>query len=39
MAPKIGMEFESDGNAYKCYSNYAVLKGFSIRKDLLIKVG
>jgi len=37
VAPKIGMEFESEDNAYKCYSIYAVLKGFSIRKDFVNK--
>ncbi|XP_052722863.1 protein FAR1-RELATED SEQUENCE 5 isoform X2 [Vigna angularis] len=37
VAPKIGMEFESEDNAYKCYSMYAVLKGFSIRKDFVNK--
>ncbi|KAL2335233.1 hypothetical protein Fmac_016446 [Flemingia macrophylla] len=37
VAPKIGMEFESEDNAYKCYSKYAVLKGFSIRKDFVNK--
>ncbi|XP_027924928.1 protein FAR1-RELATED SEQUENCE 5-like [Vigna unguiculata] len=37
VAPKIGMEFESEDNAYKCYSMYGVLKGFSIRKDFVNK--
>ncbi|XP_020238083.1 protein FAR1-RELATED SEQUENCE 5 [Cajanus cajan] len=37
VAPTIGMEFESEDNAYKCYSKYAVLKGFSIRKDFVNK--
>ncbi|KAK7316134.1 hypothetical protein VNO77_34895 [Canavalia gladiata] len=36
-APKIGMEFKSEDHAYKCYSKYAVLKGFSIRKDFVNK--
>ncbi|WVZ14062.1 hypothetical protein V8G54_011628 [Vigna mungo] len=31
------MEFESEDSAYKCYSMYAVLKGFSIRKDFVNK--
>lgn len=30
---KLGMEFDSDDQAYKFYSNYAELVGFSIRKD------
>lgn len=37
VAPKIGMEFESEDTAYKCYSEYAVLNGFSIRKDFVNK--
>ncbi|KAJ1391554.1 FAR1 DNA-binding domain [Sesbania bispinosa] len=37
VAPEIGMEFESEDHAYKCYSNYAVLNGFSIRKDFVNK--
>ncbi|KAL9323704.1 hypothetical protein ACSQ67_008561 [Phaseolus vulgaris] len=37
VAPKIGMEFESEDNAYKCYSMYAVQKGFSVRKDFVNK--
>lgn len=35
--PKVGMEFESEDHAYKCYSRYAVLEGFSIRKDFVNK--
>jgi zinc finger SWIM domain-containing protein 3 len=35
--PNIGMEFRSEEHAYKCYNNYAVLKGFSIRKDFINK--
>ncbi|XP_057983297.1 protein FAR1-RELATED SEQUENCE 5-like [Malania oleifera] len=35
--PKVGMEFESEEQAYKCYSRYAVLQGFSIRKDFVNK--
>ncbi|XP_054790042.1 protein FAR1-RELATED SEQUENCE 5-like [Prosopis cineraria] len=37
MIPKIGMEFDSEDHAYKYYSRYAVLKGFSIRKDFVNK--
>ncbi|XP_027358901.1 protein FAR1-RELATED SEQUENCE 5-like [Abrus precatorius] len=37
VAPKIGMEFESEDHAYNCYGKYAVLKGFSIRKDFVNK--
>ncbi|KAG2710515.1 hypothetical protein I3760_04G031000 [Carya illinoinensis] len=37
VAPKVGMEFESEDDAYKCYSVYAVLEGFSIRKDFVNK--
>ncbi|KAK9271714.1 hypothetical protein L1049_002077 [Liquidambar formosana] len=35
--PSLGMEFESEEQAYKCYSRYAVLEGFSIRKDFVNK--
>lgn len=35
--PTVGMEFETEDHAYKCYSRYAVLEGFSIRKDFLNK--
>ncbi|XP_015579506.2 protein FAR1-RELATED SEQUENCE 7 [Ricinus communis] len=37
VAPKVGMEFETEDHAYKCYSRYAVLQGFSIRKDFVNK--
>lgn len=37
VAPNIGMEFESEDHAYKCYNKYAILKGFSIRKDFINK--
>ncbi|OMO69105.1 hypothetical protein COLO4_29258 [Corchorus olitorius] len=37
MVPAVGMEFESEEHAYKCYSRYAVLEGFSIRKDFVNK--
>ncbi|XP_028772408.1 protein FAR1-RELATED SEQUENCE 5-like [Neltuma alba] len=37
MVPKIGLEFDSEDHAYKCYSRHAVLKGFSIRKDFVNK--
>lgn len=37
VAPNIGMEFESEDHAYRCYCKYAVLKGFSIRKDFVNK--
>lgn len=33
MVPKIGMEFESDGQAYEFYSNYARLTGFTVRNS------
>ncbi|PPS10408.1 hypothetical protein GOBAR_AA10230 [Gossypium barbadense] len=29
MVPAVGMEFESEEHAYKCYSRYAVLEGFT----------
>ncbi|BFG27028.1 hypothetical protein CerSpe_133020 [Prunus speciosa] len=35
--PQIGVEFESEDHAYNCYSRYAVLEGFSIRKDFVNK--
>ncbi|KDO52073.1 hypothetical protein CISIN_1g041847mg [Citrus sinensis] len=35
--PTVGMEFETEDHAYKCYSRYAVLEGFSIRKDFVNK--
>ncbi|XP_024031341.1 protein FAR1-RELATED SEQUENCE 5-like [Morus notabilis] len=37
LVPEVGMEFESEDQAYKCYSRYAVLEGFSIRKDFVNK--
>ncbi|KAF7819476.1 protein FAR1-RELATED SEQUENCE 5-like [Senna tora] len=37
VVPKIGIEFNSEDHAYKCYSRYAVLQGFSIRKDFVNK--
>ncbi|KAG4128633.1 hypothetical protein ERO13_D09G032200v2 [Gossypium hirsutum] len=37
MVPAVGMEFESEEHAYKCYSRYAVMEGFSIRKDFVNK--
>ncbi|XP_065860808.1 protein FAR1-RELATED SEQUENCE 5-like [Euphorbia lathyris] len=37
VVPKVGMEFETEDHAYKCYSGYAVLEGFSIRKDFVNK--
>ncbi|GKV07865.1 hypothetical protein SLEP1_g19575 [Rubroshorea leprosula] len=37
LVPKVGTEFESEDHAYRCYSRYAVLEGFSIRKDFVNK--
>ncbi|KAL5581286.1 hypothetical protein UlMin_013728 [Ulmus minor] len=37
LVPEVGMEFASEDHAYKCYSRYAVLEGFSIRKDFINK--
>lgn len=37
VVPAAGMEFESEEHAYKQYSRYAVLEGFSIRKDFVNK--
>lgn len=37
LVPQVGTEFESEDHAYKCYSRYAVLEGFSIRKDFVNK--
>ncbi|XP_007031717.2 PREDICTED: protein FAR1-RELATED SEQUENCE 7 [Theobroma cacao] len=37
VVPAVGMEFESEEHAHKCYSRYAVLEGFSIRKDFVNK--
>ncbi|XP_027182119.1 protein FAR1-RELATED SEQUENCE 5-like [Coffea eugenioides] len=33
----VGMEFESLGDAFKCYSNYAHNKGFSVRRNRITK--
>ncbi|CAI9777295.1 unnamed protein product [Fraxinus pennsylvanica] len=35
LVPKLGMEFESEDHAYKCYNRYALMEGFSIRKDFV----
>lgn len=35
--PKVGVEFGSEELAYKCYQRYAVMEGFSIRKDFVNK--
>ena len=35
--PKVGMEFESEDDAYVFYNRYAKVVGFSIRKDFLNK--
>ena len=35
LVPEVGLEYESEDHAYKCYSRYAVLEGFSIRKDFV----
>lgn len=37
VAPKLGVEFESEEHAYKCYNRYAAIEGFSIRKDFVNK--
>lgn len=37
MVPKLGMEYESEHHAYKCYNRYAAMEGFSIRKDFVNK--
>ncbi|KAK7381032.1 hypothetical protein VNO78_33556 [Psophocarpus tetragonolobus] len=37
VASKLGTEFESEDNANKCYSQYAILNAFSIRKDFVNK--
>ncbi|KAA8548181.1 hypothetical protein F0562_004558 [Nyssa sinensis] len=37
VVPRLGMEFESEDHAYKCYNRYAALEGFSIRKDFVNK--
>lgn len=35
--PKVGMEFESEDDAYVFYNRYAKVVGFSVRKDFLNK--
>ncbi|CAA0824518.1 Protein FAR1-RELATED SEQUENCE 5 [Striga hermonthica] len=35
IVPKLGVEFESEAHAYKCYNKYALMEGFSIRKDFM----
>ncbi|KAK4392918.1 protein FAR1-RELATED SEQUENCE 5 [Sesamum angolense] len=35
VVPKLGVEFESEDHAYKCYNRYALMEGFSIRKDFV----
>ncbi|XP_022895081.1 protein FAR1-RELATED SEQUENCE 7-like [Olea europaea var. sylvestris] len=35
LVPKLGLEFESEDHAYKCYNRYALMEGFSIRKDFV----
>ncbi|KAL0377353.1 UNVERIFIED_CONTAM: protein WVD2-like 7 [Sesamum radiatum] len=35
VVPKLGLEFESEDHAYKCYNRYALMEGFSIRKDFV----
>ncbi|XP_027183917.1 protein FAR1-RELATED SEQUENCE 5-like [Coffea eugenioides] len=35
--PELGMEFNSEENAYKFYNKYAFKMGFSVRKDYLNK--
>ncbi|XP_022739363.1 protein FAR1-RELATED SEQUENCE 7-like isoform X2 [Durio zibethinus] len=37
VVPAVGVEFESEEHAYKYYGRYAVLEGFSIRKDFVNK--
>lgn len=37
IVPKLGVEFESEEHAYKCYNRYALMEGFSIRKDFVNK--
>lgn len=37
IVPKVGIEFDSEDHAYKCYSRYAILQGFSVRKDFVNK--
>ncbi|KAL8471176.1 hypothetical protein ACS0TY_028125 [Phlomoides rotata] len=35
IVPKLWVEFESEDHAYKCYNRYALMEGFSIRKDFV----
>ncbi|KAL3629131.1 hypothetical protein CASFOL_026353 [Castilleja foliolosa] len=35
IVPKLSVEFESEDHAYKCYNKFALLEGFSIRKDFV----
>ncbi|KAE9466424.1 hypothetical protein C3L33_01671, partial [Rhododendron williamsianum] len=37
VVPELGVEFESEDHAYRCYNTYAALEGFSIRKDFINK--
>lgn len=37
IVPKLGVEFESEEHAYKCYNRFALMEGFSIRKDFVNK--
>lgn len=37
IVPKLGVEFESEDHAYKCYNRFALIEGFSIRKDFVNK--
>lgn len=37
IVPNLGVEFESEEHAYKCYNRYALTEGFSIRKDFVNK--
>ncbi|KAH6831302.1 hypothetical protein C2S53_009497 [Perilla frutescens var. hirtella] len=37
IVPKLGVVFESEEHAYKCYNRYALTEGFSIRKDFVNK--
>lgn len=33
--PKLGVEYDSEEHAYKCYNKHALMEGFSIRKDFV----
>nr|XP_027068259.1 protein FAR1-RELATED SEQUENCE 5-like [Coffea arabica] len=37
LCPKIGMEFQSEDEAYNFYNRYGLVVGFSVRKDYLNK--